>query len=136
MTASLEAIQFGSSGTRIGGFDLFTAKALGASFNSDPIRLAGMTRMALQFVVSGAAGLSGEVKLQVSADAGVDPGTGPADVTGLSNWVDVASSAQTVTANGANIYSYSEISAPWARLVWTASSGTGTASARVFAKGI
>lgn len=107
-----------------------TTKAMSASFNSDPIRLENLTNAAIQAVWSGGGSPTGTLKLQCSNDMGTDQAG-----TGVSNWTDVASSSQSITASGDHTWNVQNLGYRWARIVWTRSSGGDTFSARLHGKG-
>lgn len=108
---------------------------LSASFNSDPIPLEQYTYYSLSFTVSAATGLTGSWKLQYTNDHGFDPGAGGKNVTGLSNWIDVANSTEAITSNGTTAANYAGAGYFWLRVVWTATGGTGAALMQVTLKG-
>lgn len=109
--------------------------SLGASFNSDPFKMENMDLAAIQAVISGSSALNATLKLQASCDMGQDTGTGPAGVQGLTNWVDVASSTTTVTADGVSMWNVSAVAWKWVRVVYTRTAGSGTIALLANAKG-
>jgi autotransporter adhesin len=55
----------------------------------------------------------------------------------ISNWTDIADSAQTISASGDHAYQVENSGYRWVRLVWTQTSGSGTiTSARFNCKGV
>lgn len=108
---------------------------LNASFNSDAFEVRMMTKVAIVATVSGSAALNGTLKLQACVDHGQSTGQGADTVTGLTNWVDIAGSTSTVTADGSTLWNLSEMGFKWVRLAYTRTAGTGTLAIRAHAKG-
>lgn len=114
---------------------LFSAASLGASFNSDPVRLENMTHFSAQIVITAASTLNGTFTLEGSNDAGQDVNGAGSAVTGLSNWTTIGSTSQAVTADGSVLYNIVDTSFRWIRVVWTRTAGSATATCRFNAKG-
>lgn len=113
---------------RIERWDLSASGDLSASFNSYPMRVDMFTLAAIQATISGSGSLNGTLKLQASNDAGVDLANNPvpSQVTGLSNWSDIAGTTQTVTVDGSSMWNVADIGFRWLRVVYTKTAGTGT----------
>lgn len=106
---------------------------MASSFVSDPVSLDRFTAFAIQAANAGAP--VGSVKLQASNDAGyVNQAVGPASAQGITNWVDIASSAQSIVAGTPNFWNDVYAAYKWARVVYTATSGTGTMSISAMCK--
>lgn len=88
---------------------------------------------AIQAVITGTA--AGTLKLQGSCDAGPNANFQAANDPYVVNWTDIANSSQPVTGAGTVAYDVVKSAYPWVRVVYTASSGTGTISVRFNAKG-
>jgi hypothetical protein len=88
---------------------------------------------AVQVIVTGTA--AGTVKLQGSCDPGPNANFQAANDTTVINWTDIANSSQPVTGAGTVTYDVVKTAYPWVRVVYTASSGTGTIAAHFNAKG-
>lgn len=88
---------------------------------------------AIQVVITGTA--TGTVKLQGSCDPGPNANFQAANDPYVVDWTDIANSSQPVTGAGTVTYDVVKTAYPWVRVVYTASSGTGTISARYNAKG-
>lgn len=106
---------------------------LSASFNSDPFDVYAMTTIAIAATVSGSATLNGTIKLQASCDHGQRSGQAPP--TGVTNWVDIAGTTSTITADGSTMWNLSGVGFKWLRAVYTRTAGTGTVAIRAHAKG-
>lgn len=89
--------------------------------NSDAFKVGGQTTVFLMAVVSGT-GLTGTVKLQVSADG--------------TNWVDWTSGSQNMGASGGNLYwNLEHFGGLAVRLQSAASAGTAAVAITGYAKG-
>lgn len=110
-------------------------KALGASFNSDPIQLLGAANFAVQISVTGSSALNGTFKLQGTCDVvEVDPDGTPSKWVGLNTWSDLGVS-QAFTADGNVLWDVVNCGYTYARIVYTSTAGTATnTTARVNAK--
>lgn len=103
---------------------LLAAGDMSGSISSNPFRVENMDLAALQAVWTGAAP-TGTFKLQASCDAGTDAQTGPSGF-GVTNWTDVASSSNAITASGDFMWNLTDMGYRWVRVVYTRTSGTGT----------
>ncbi len=109
--------------------------ALSANRTSDPFPIPNMLTYSAQLVWSGGGSPVGTWKLQASNDEPTrDPGTGTANISGLSNWTDTGDT-YSVGADGDVLFDIDMPGYRWARLVYTRTSGTATATGRWFAKG-
>jgi hypothetical protein len=115
---------------------LFTGSSLAASFNSKPIPIPHLDNIGIELDVTAAASLSGIVSIQISASYAQDS---LGNVLNAGTWITLMNPSgspveATVTTTGAVYFDLNQLSAPWIRLVWTASSGTGTANGLIAAK--
>jgi hypothetical protein len=100
------------------------AVSLAASANLSAIHMDIPSSVSIQLVFTGTP--AGAFKLQISNDASDAKNSAP------SNWTDVDSSSQTISAAGNHVYDY-ECRAEWVRVAWTAS-GAGTAPSLTVAR--
>ena len=100
---------------------------------SAPIWLGHIANAAIQLVFTGTP--NGAFKLQGSVDEANK--INPASTT-VTNWTDIASSSQSITASGDHLYELQNIGYTFVRVVWTdTSSGTSEiTSARMMVKGV
>jgi hypothetical protein len=106
---------------------IVNAVSMAASFNSSPILLDQIYGFSFQVIFTGTP--NGSFKLQCSND----------DVkleSQVSNWSDVASTAQSITAAGNLFYNINYAFYKWVRVVYTASSGSGSCDVIYAAKGV
>lgn len=110
--------------------------SMGTSFNMRPMWLGHIANYAIQLVFTGTP--NGSFKLQASNDMGQPQAAGEAQkYSGITNWTDIASSAQAITAAGDHMWTVENCGYNWVRVVWTQSSSTGTlTSARFYCKGV
>lgn len=101
---------------------MISAGVATSSYTSNPYYLAGLFRYSIHVKFSDA-GLGGTVKLQCSND----PTAGSAPST--ADWVDVASSSQSIVAGASYMYNIVDAHYNHVRIVWTPSGGTGTLTA-------
>lgn len=108
-----------------------TAQSLGADFTSDPIQIEQYFGYAITAVCTGASA-DGTIKLQGSVDPAQNPlGSTPTPVT----FVDIGGSTGTISGATNVLYNVSNVYYNWVRLVFTRSSGTGSITATINAKG-
>lgn len=109
---------------------------LSASANLKATWLGHIANYAIQLVFTGAP--QGNFKLQASNDVGSIDSTGAAQqVSGITNWTDIADSAATVSAAGDIMWTVENAGYTWVRVVWTATGGSGSLTvARAYVKGI
>lgn len=117
---------------------VITAQSMGATITSSPINIQLMDDVGLQAVVTAGTSPVGVLSVQVSADH-LEDNSGNVLVAG--NWSTVQSPPGTdltlaVAANGAYYFDLSLLSAPFCRLVYTRTSGTGTLNAFMVAKSL
>lgn len=115
---------------------LFPATSLAVSFNSKPQQIEYLDNVGIEIDVTAASGLSGVFAVQVSASYAQDD---LGNVLNAGLWTTVmqpggAPVAATVTATGTVYFDLNQLSAPWVRIAYTQSSGSGTANALVTAK--
>lgn len=115
---------------------IFDNNDLSASRQSEPIYLGHIVNFSVQVVFSGTP--NGTFKLQVSNDMGeIDAQTRLVQGRGVQHWTDVADSSFSVTTAGDVFWTVQNIGYRWARVVYTAASGSGTIeSARANGKGV
>lgn len=114
----------------------FASTDLSSAQTSQAIYLGHIVDYAIQIFFTGTPG--GNFKLQVSNDEGeIDSQTRLVQSRNVVNWTDVADSAFTVAAAGNVFWDVQNAGHRWVRVVWTATSGSGTiTSARVNGKGV
>jgi len=105
---------------------------IATSFTSQGINLISIYAYSIQAVHSGTA--AGTFKLQGSNDPG-DNGSGQG-VSQPTNWTDISDSPQAVSGAGSVLWDVTECSYRWVRMIYTATSGTGTLNAIINTKGI
>lgn len=110
--------------------------SLATSQNLKAVWLGHIAQYAIQLVFTGTPG--GNFKLQASNDSGsIDSAGSSMQVSGISNWTDIAGSAVTVSAAGDVMWNAENVGYNWVRVVWTQTSSTGSlTSARVYMKGV
>ena len=103
------------------------------AINSEPIWLGHIANWGVYAAWTKTGGtLGGAFKVQISFDD-VDEKR-PQDV---SNWIDLTSATMSVTdASGSAYLLFQDAGYPWARVVYTNATGTGTCNVRFNAKGI
>ena len=101
-----------------------------------PQWLGHIANYSIQIFFSGAP--VGSFKLQISNDIGTPNAQGDAKkYATVTHWTDVADSVLSVTASGDVAWEVQNTGAEWVRVVWLASSGSGTiTSARCKVKGV
>jgi hypothetical protein len=105
---------------------------LSASRNGNPINLDYIDLCAIQAVITGSP--VGSMKLQGSCDVGTSTTDGNPANNVVTNWTDVAGSSQAVSAAGNLMFNISDAGWKWLRVVYTFTSGTGTAVVRINGK--
>ena len=98
---------------------IVTAGDMAANVTSLTINLNHMSQFNVQALFTGSP--VGAIKIQQSNDG--------------TNWDDVPASSVSVSAAGSQSWNLYMVGYPWARLVYTRTSGTGTLNATVYAKG-
>lgn len=112
---------------------ILTAGDASGNLTSDPVPLEYQYGISIQAVITGTA--AGTLNLQGSNDFGNVPPGGPDRGQGVTNWTDIAGSSAPVTGAGTVTWNFQGVYYKWIRMVYTASSGTGTMSARANTKG-
>ena len=102
-------------------------KSMASSFSSDVQQLDHIYGFSIQIVFTGTP--SGAFKVQVSNDEVETEGQ-------VTNWSDVAGSSTSISTAGDLTYNYDGIFSKWVKVVYTRVSGTGTANAQLYMKGI
>lgn len=114
---------------------LSDAQDASVSFNSSPGLLAHVFSFSIQGVITGTA--AGTMKLQGSNDPVPDANFRQTAVWTPTNWTDIADSAEPITGAGNIMYDFNHCPGyNWVRVVYTASSGTGTITLRLNTKGM
>jgi len=94
---------------------LANAATATSNYTGNPFKLGGVTLASIHIIFS-SAGLNGTLLLQANND--------PALASG--NWVDVASSSQSIASGASHIWNISDAAWEAIRFTWTRTSGTGT----------
>jgi hypothetical protein len=105
---------------------IIVAADMSASFSSDPILLDQIYGFSFQAVFTGSP--NGTFKLQCSNDDVKLP-------IEVSQWSDVGSTSQAISAAGDLFYNIDAAHYKWVRIVYTRSSGSGSCDVVYFAKG-
>lgn len=115
---------------------IFDSADMSASLQSEPIYLGHIMHYSIQLKYTGSP--VGTFKLQVSNDLGeVDAQTRLVQGRAVQTWTDVADSSVAVSGAGDAMWTVENIGYRWARVIYTASSGTGAiVSARANGKGV
>ena len=103
------------------------AVSMASSFSSSPILLDQIYGFSFQAVFTGTP--NGSFKLQCSND----------DVkldSQIVNWSDISGTAQAITAAGSILYNVNYAFYKWVRIVYTASSGSGSCDVTYASKGV
>lgn len=120
---------------RIRSYKISSAVSLATSVTSSPTNIEGVDNVGYQINFTGTP--TGTFTVEVSAD--YQPGTSPhEEPINAGNWIALPISPA-VTASGAAGSAYidlNQLSAPWIRIVYTRTSGTGSLDVYVTAKGI
>jgi len=103
------------------------------NLTSDAFWLDQIYVIALQATITGTA--VGTIVLQGSADLGTQFPNNPAAGAGITTWTDIADSLTAVTGAGSITWNYQGVGYEWIRAVYTFTSGTGTLTVKVNAKG-
>lgn len=112
-----------------------TDSDLSANIDLKPCWLGHICNYSIQLVFTGSP--QGNFKLQMSNDPGKPNASSEAEkYVGITNWTDIADSAQTISAAGDHAWQVENAGYTWVRVVWTATGGSGTlTSARANVKG-
>lgn len=86
----------------------------------------------IQMVITG--NIEGTVKLQGSSDPVPDANFKVATFP-VANWTDIDCSSKLITGAGTLVYDVADVFYNWVRVVYTATSGTGTLTIRLNTKG-
>lgn len=115
-------------------YQIITSASMTSTVTSQVVNIIYLDNIGLQANLSGASTANGTLVPQVSMDYSQD---NMGNVTNAGNWIDLPTSAQQVITAGSPAQTYfnlDALSAPWLRLQYRPSSGTGTLSAFVCAK--
>jgi len=112
------------------------AANMASNINMKPFYLGHICNFSVQLVFTGAP--VGQFKLQLSNDPGQPSAAGDSQkYVGVDNWTDIAGSQQAISAAGNHAYQFENAGFTWCRVVYTATSGSGTITvARVNEKGV
>lgn len=110
--------------------------ALAANAELKAVWLGHIANFSIQLQFTGTPG--GNFKLQASNDPGnINAASGTLQVSDIALWTDIADSAQTISAAGDHMWTVENAGYNWVRVVWTATSGSGSlTTARAYVKGI
>ncbi len=112
-----------------------TATSMGTSFNMRALYLGHIVNYSVQLTFTGTP--TGSFKLQCSDDPGMPDGGQTPQALNVTNWTDVAGSSQSITTAGNIAYNVQNAGYNWVRVVYTASSSTGSLTvARANIKGV
>jgi hypothetical protein len=120
-------------GTGPGGELIGSGTDASVSQTSAAVNLNYRYGISIQAVITGTA--AGTLKLQGSDDFGSRNPIEPAGSNQVVNWSDIANSSAPVTGAGTASWNFQGSFYKWIRLVYTASSGTGTINVRANSKG-
>jgi hypothetical protein len=117
---------------------LVSAASLAASFNSPAQQIQYTDNIGIEVDVTGASGLSGIFAVQVSASFSQDDF---GNILNAGTWITLMDPSgtpieATVVGNGAVYFDLNQLSAPWVRISYIATTGTGTATILTTAKGL
>jgi hypothetical protein len=102
---------------RIGNDDLvLSGTSMLTTITSSPVWLGHIAVYSIQLVFTGTP--NGTFKLQASNDDGGQNVTSPT----ITNWTDIGSSSQAISAAGTHMYNVADCGYKWVRLVWSDSS--------------
>jgi hypothetical protein len=106
---------------------VISAANMASSFNSQPILLDQIYGFSFQAITTGAP--NGSFKLQCSND-------NVQLESQVTNWTDIAGTAQAITAPGSVLYNVNYAFYMWVRIVYTAASGSGSCDVTYASKGV
>jgi len=98
--------------------DLLSAQTLGASFTSDSINISEARSIWLQCIVTSASSLNGTLSIQASSTPTIE-----------TSWSQLGSLSGGVTANGVVNFDVQTTGAPFIRIKWVSTTGTGSLAA-------
>ena len=115
---------------------VLSSSSLAGNITSNPIPLDQIYGFAIQAVWTGVP--TGTLKLQASSDSPsrqTQTSLGGPDV--ITNWTDVANSSVALTGSSGNyMWNFTSCMFRYVRLVYTSTSGTGSITAEISAKGV
>lgn len=100
------------------------AQNMASSWNSDPLYVGQAFGFSIQAVWTGVP--VGTFKLQISNDAGNNEQSSNPSTANVTNWSDYTGSSQAISGAGNWAWDVTISAARWVRLVYTATSGTGS----------
>jgi hypothetical protein len=117
-------------------YHVSTNQSLGADFSTTPTNILNMDSVGYEIDVSSASSLNGVFSVQVSLSYDRDS---LGNVLNAGSWTTIEDAngnpiQATVTANGTVVFDLNQLSAPWVRVLYTRTGGTGTANVYVSAK--
>lgn len=124
-----------SSNNVITGYQFWTSQSMAGNLTSAALNINHMDNVGLQLNISAGATATGLFSVQVSADHVQDAG---GNVLVAGNWVTILPSPSPAVTSGSpsNLYiDLNQLSSPWLRVIYTATSGTGLVDGFFVAKG-
>ena len=118
---------------KVSNYNILNNVDLSTTQASEPVNLYQVFMYAIQAVLTGAP--VGSIKLQVSCDPN-QPSPGSTTQPMPTNWTDVAASVTAISGATSTIWEDQAAPYAWVRIVYTASSGSGNASARINTRGV
>lgn len=103
------------------------------NLESTPAQIGSYLGYTIQFIISG--NPTGTATLQGSIDVGQPIPMQPVFGQGVTNWEDIANSSYPVTGAGQIVWNVGRSFYKWVKVVYTATSGTGSITARIQPKG-
>ncbi len=122
---------------RIANEDMIAATPVTIDANKQlrAVWLGHICNYSIQLVFTGTP--NGAFSLQASDDAGTPDGGTTPQASNVTHWTDVTGSSQSISAAGNLMYQVQNAGYNWVRVIYTASSSTGTlTSARINIKGV
>lgn len=111
--------------------EVASAQNLGASFDSNPIKIQYLDNVGIQCNFSGSP--VGTLSIQVSADYQQDL---QGNVINAGHWVTLQSTSTALTVGSPIYFDLTQLSAPWVRVDFVRTSGTGSMDIWCYAKEI
>lgn len=109
-----------------------TNASMGANVTSSVSDIIYLDNIGVQVTWSAGSTPVGVLSIEVSADYAQDY---LGNVTNAGNWVAIGSLTAAVSGNSGSVYfDINQISAPWIRVVYTRTSGSGTLNSKIVAK--
>jgi len=116
-------------------YQIFTNQSVSSTttYHSTPVNILNLDNIGIQANIASTP--SGTFTVEVSLDYAQ---TATGEVTNAGNWVAVSSSSTSIVSGspGNVYYDLNQLSAPWVRLTYVNSSGSGTLNAFLAGKGL